>query len=149
MMSSDIDLTKCTNEDLSDHFNTHIKEIMLLVESYNPDDFDIEYASELLRKLMNYNPLDLLIKAHPTLWNYREQIRTTNKDFFLKEDLITKFNVRAHNRKVQSIDIEYIINKIKDTWFNFNEDEQGDIIKRIKYLLKIASAYRFNNKITG
>lgn len=147
MLSGDNDLSKYNNEKLSDEFNTHIKEIMYLVECYNPDDFDIEHASALLRKVMNYNPLDLLRKAHSTLWYYREEIRNTNKEFFLKEDLVTKFNIRAHNKKVKEIDIEYIINKVKDTWFQFSETEQSDIIKRIKLLLKIVSIYRFKNKI--
>lgn len=141
------DLHKCDNIELSEMFNVHIKEIMLMIESYNPDDFDIEHASTLIRHLINFNPLDLLRKAHQTLWNYRKQIKETNEEFFLKEDLISKFNVHEQNKKHQDVDIEYIINTIKNTWSLFSEDEKQNIIKWVKSLLVIAAAYRHNNKI--
>lgn len=135
-------ISKCDRIELCDRFNFIIKEIMHYISVYNPDDFDIEYASGLVRKLINYNPLDLLDMSHETIWEYRKHIKDSDRDFFLKEDLISKFNVKEHNKNVKEIDIEYIINQVKKTWGEFDESEQKDIILHIKTLLKISAAYR-------
>lgn len=141
-MDMEIDLRVLSKAELCDEFNLCIKEIMFYIECYNPDDFNIEHAAESLRKLINYNPLDLLKLAHNTLWEYREQIKNSNEAFFLKEDLVTKFNVKECNKDMPDIDIEYIINQIKTSWNMFAQDEQKDVVKHIKFLLKVVAVYR-------
>ncbi len=135
------DIDKAIN-DLCDQFSATIGKLLTLVETKSKDP-DIDRLKRLIKICKEEDPTFLIERCQNKLWESRDQIKTRNSDYFMKQLDVSKY-IRAGS---QSEAFQYrLIASVKKEYTNLTVAEENEIWTITYDMLKCAARYKFLTK---
>jgi len=132
------DIEKSIN-DICNTFNSVLGKLLNLVESKS-DDPDIDRLKRLIKICKEEDPTFLITRCQNKLWDSREQIKTRDSDYFLKQLDVSKY-IRAGS---QAEAFQYrLISLIKKEYQKLNVSEENEVWEITYDMLKCAAKYKF------
>ena len=123
-------------------FKSLISKLLTLIEAKSKDP-DIDRLKRLIKICDSEEPTFLLERCQNKLWDSREQIKTRDSNYFLKQLDVTKY-IRSGSKGEA---FQYrLIALIKSEYANLTVSEEN-VIWEITYdMLKCAAKYKFLTK---
>jgi hypothetical protein len=130
-------------------FVRDLNKIVVDVCRKNDRDRDLRELRDKFFVVRKENPNGLVEIAGPYIWKYRKQIESRDASFFLTnsfEDDIIGSSPNGVAEVSEFSDVPVLLQKIKKTWHQFDEDEKSVVMKTVANLLKNYSLYSFSCK---
>lgn len=133
-------------------FNAALAFMIRCVVDKNKKDEDIKDINDKFLAVKRENPSIVVIHGGPRVWKYREEIKKGEINFFLDnnfEDDVEEVQKEVQDEIPEAADtkkVMEIMTKIKLSWHRFNKEEQEEIMKRAKKLVKTYAAYLATDK---
>lgn len=130
-------------------FNKKLKGIIKFLSEKRPGDAE---AYRLQKRLSTATSIDhsVLIKVSgPFLYAFKQEIVSGSADFFMSGDLLDNDRVKETQKQVQTEDsndnkkiARDMINKIREIFKSFDDDEKECIIIEVQNMLKSYMVYK-------
>ena len=132
-------------------FCSHLRFMVNTLWLKNQRDDDISDLKRRVGIATTSNPVTIIKLAGPYFFKYRESLSQRKVDFFLGKDYKEEVEELATQQNI-SVELKSageVINKIKDTWKTFNEQEKHIILtKSVEMLSQYARFLTASKRLT-
>lgn len=123
-------------------FKKLLSKILSLIETKSKDP-DVDRLKRLIKLCDSESPTFLLERCQNKMWDSREQIKTRNSDYFLKQLDVTKY-IRAGS-KAEALQYR-LIELIKHEYMNLTVSEVNMVWEITYDMLKCVAKFKFLTK---